>query len=725
MYTFDHILRLLPDCDTFPLNSSLPPWFGYVDSDIPVFVPPSFSLSEGDPELHHTQVIIISAAGAVGKSTVAKALAFRKSALLWDLAAANEVGEASLDGMLLNSLAAGRLDEYWEYLSEGFQLLVIDALDEGRIKVTENAFRRLLENIARRAQNAAGLCFVLLGRARIAEEAWLILAEQPDLHASIINIEPFDKDQANAYLDSRVGPEKLTPQYNVCRELIFDQLAFSVSDGSRFDAPVEFLHYPPVLDVVARVLIEEDNPMSLRNYLSDEGATGRTAPIQLLASVIDRILKREQEEKVVPALRGATSLTTASMNQIAWSEIYSRDEQCQRLLASVLNIRAQATPRQLPEQMHANYEQTVSDNILSHPILQGEDKFANSVFQSYLFALALSNALGEEMQMHVTRELLKREYRPNRLLAEFYFETLRVAGDGVPKIAPEHVGLLYDSLLSSESDRYQVRLIIDGPEPLDADGNLSTELVEGEFEFWARHTESQFPETTIDFVMDLTHESTISFTSYIRDATVTVPCVVELGHDAEEFQIGPAVRINARKLSIGANSLIVGANTRTRLQEGEATNVVLEALTCEWNPTLLQPIIHGGIRMFVSWPGARQFPWSECDRLAAPAILPDDEVLHPAYMRFKRIVTTLQAHKRGSLARMRQKIEHRRVLQNELGSAILEKLRDDGILYLGDGGRRYFWDPEKGGELLGVSWQDLRNGVCPESLREYLSRVVE
>jgi len=628
--------------------------------------------------------------------------------------------------MLLNTLGAGRLNEYWEYLTEGLQLLVIDALDEGRIKVNENSFRRLLENIARRVQNTEGICFVLLGRARIAEEAWLVLSDETNVDASIVRIEPFDKEQANTYLDNRIGPEKLTPEYTACRELIFDQLAFSVRDSSLSDMPAEFLHYPPVLDVVARFLQEENNPLTLQNYLNNQSAAGNGAPIRLLANVIERILKREQEEKVVPALKSSMITSLQTMREQDWNGIYTIHEQCERLLARVLHVATDAVPESLPQQSHSDYEQTISDNLSSHPFLsQGEDRFANSVFQSYVFALTLANAIGQELQTRVTNELFKREYRPNRLLAEFYFETLKVSGDAVPKISAEHVGIIYDSLLSSESDRYHVRLIIDGPEADDKLNAPADDLVEGEFEFWARDSDSQFPETTIEFVMSVTSDSTISFTSYVRDLTVTVPCVVELGHDAGEFQIGPAVRINARQLIIGAQSLIVGGNTRTRLQEEEASNVVLEARACDWNPMLSRPTVHGSTKIFVSWPGDRQFPWSECDKTDASAISQDDAVLHPAYMRFKRIVTTLQAHKRGSLARTRQKIEHRRVLQNELGSIVLGRLRDDGILYLGDGGRRYFWDPEKAGELLGVSWQDLRNGVCPESLREYLSAAIE
>ena len=55
-----------------------------------------------------------------------------------------------------------------------------------------------------------------------------------------------------------------------------------------------------------------------------------------------------------------------------------------------------------------------------------------------------------------------------------------------------------------------------------------------------------------------------------------------------------------------------------------------------------------------------------------------------------------------------------------LGQALLDHLNKDGILTLGDGGSRYFWDPKKAADLLEVSWQDLRKWTIPSRLQKYL-----
>ena len=209
MHSFDHLLKGLPDCDKFPLSNPLPPGIGYVKQPMPMFVPASLSDVESVDASTPTQVLIVSAPGAVGKSTLAKEVAFRKAAPLWDLALAPEVGSGSLNGTLFGALAKGHTDDFLEYLREGLQFIVVDALDEGRTKVNENSFGRLLEDMGHLARHSKGVCFVLLGRTHIAETAWLALAEE-QVNVSMISIVPFGKDQANQYIDNKVDQTHAT-----------------------------------------------------------------------------------------------------------------------------------------------------------------------------------------------------------------------------------------------------------------------------------------------------------------------------------------------------------------------------------------------------------------------------------------------------------------------------------------------------------------------------------
>ena len=81
-----------------------------------------------------------------------------------------------------------------------------------------------------------------------------------------------------------------------------------------------------------------------------------------------------------------------------------------------------------------------------------------------------------------------------------------------------------------------------------------------------------------------------------------------------------------------------------------------------------------------------------------------------------------RSHSRGALAKYKHKIEHERVLKNNIGWAVLRKLVADRILALR--GDMYYLDPNELGTHLGVSWQDLRKGQMPESLIRYIRAII-
>ena len=330
-YSFDELIERLPPCEeSFPRNINLPPGVSY-GGILPEFVPPNVSLEEGD--LSGSQVLIFAAPGAVGKSTLGRALSAKKSTLIWDLAEAEEVGSGSLDAMLDYTMQTGSKPDFLEWMKEGIQFIIIDALDEGRIKVNELSFLRLLENIGRLAHDAKDVCFVLLGRTQIAESVWLTLTDQ-GVSSSILNIDPFAREQANEYIHNRVGCNWAAPLIE-CRDLIFERLEAPLKNSPESETTNAFLHYPPVLDVISILLNSERNLMALKNFLSNQMPN---TSVNLLRDVISHLLKREQQEKFVPAF----SQRLNPEEEINFSQIkgglYTDTEQSQRLLANVLDM---------------------------------------------------------------------------------------------------------------------------------------------------------------------------------------------------------------------------------------------------------------------------------------------------------------------------------------------------------------------------------------------------
>ena len=731
LYAFDQLMALLPDCDKFPTQSEVPFGLRFVDAKLDNFIPPRLQESPDGGQVSSSRVLIISAAGAVGKSTLATAIAHEKGAILWDLAQAEEVGSGSLDAVIFNTIEQGRTEEYLEYLGHGLQFLIIDALDEGRIKVKEGSFRRLLENVAGRAKLANGICFVLLGRTRIAEEAWLVL-EEAGINTSILTIDPFDREQANQYIESRLEEHQHTEPYRDCRDLIFDQLAQSVTEMHKTEAAKEiaikeFVHYPPVLDVVATLLNKETNPIVLKNSLEQGSSAAQGQSVDLVKDVIIRILKREQHEKVIPAAKQRLGKLAQNNDWSNWEALYSIEEQCNRLLNSVLHKDVsivQSSTDVLPDQLRSEYEDVVRGFFDDHPFWQNPGKLANPVFQSYLYARGLVGDFGNELAEQIAQQLYGQEMLPSRLLAEFYLSSSERL-DGRPIVKPEHLGILYDSLLSAESNRNHIRLNIDGPDPLD-DGEIQDEgVIEGDFEILT-HTQEEglTAERLIPFWLIVEDSSEICFSRYLRSVFVTVPCTVVLGHHTPEVTIGTNVELRANVIRIEADSLLVGASTVLRPDEKEDDYVILEARSCESHSMEGQPTIYGKTKLLVNWPNAEQYPWSyfKAVRLDQSS---DDNALLVAYKRFSRIAREFRSNGRNGLARSKVKIENQRIMKGALERELLDQLLGDKILELRDNGQRYYWVPEYADPLLGVTWQSLKTGEVSGPLRSYLTSFIQ
>ena len=714
-YSFDQLIDLLPRGEEFPTSDELPSGVSY-GSMIPEFIPPSVALAEGCPE--KSQVLIIAAPGAVGKSTLARALSSRRGSLIWDLAEADEVGYGSLDAILENTMQSGLKADFLEWMSEGMQFVIIDALDEGRIKVNENSFLQLLQNISRLARNSKGICFVLLGRTQIAESVWLSLTDN-DIEASILTIEPFDRAQANDYIAKHLDREQTRPLVE-CRDLIFQQLQGPIRDGAAWETTDEFLHYPPVLDAIRVLLEEEINLMSLKNFLKNQATN---TSVKLLRNVVDYILFREQQEKFVPRFLESLSKEDNRILQPITESLYTSTEQCQRLLASALSISLEHRSNTLPIDLEGKYNSAVAVALTDHPFLKGVNRFANSIFESYLYARALRGDFGHNLERQVADVLIRSNSLSTMLLAEFY---LRTDNDEISlqhQVKPEHVGILYDSLLSSESSRKRVRLTIDGTNPCDTAESANSDA-EGEFEvsFIDREDDVGYEPQIINFSLTVSGESNISFRWYVREVQLTVPCTVELGPNVAEFKIGQSVHINARSLFLGSEALVV-EKVPPKYSEYEDTGVSLEALEFA-APALGNNLTVYASDFSVSWPGNEAFPW-RMFRTNQVNTEFDNDTLHQAYIRFKRIATAFRSRGRGKLARARVKIEHFRMMQGDLGEKLIAQLLNDSILYLGDGGKRYFWNPDVANGLLGVSWMDLRRGKCPQKLRNYLLNFTE
>jgi hypothetical protein len=698
----------------------------YVEASFDSFVPPTFRQDTGD--IAHAQVIIVSAPGAVGKSTLAKELAFTCQAPLWDLAADKPIAGHSLAGVLSDTFDDAAL-EIRQGLKNGSALLVIDALDEARIKTNEASFEAFIGDVAKLARTSQGTSFILLGRTQVAELTWMLL-EYSDVQTALLEIEPFDPEIAKHYIDRRVKTrndlawERIQAHrgpFEEARDAIFQLLTQTIDGqgvlGHERSVAHDFLGYAPVLDAISELFIGETNYYDLRIRLTQNGgklaSEASERPLSLLRRIVEEILERETRQKLLYNIRPELEKLAAEVNWKSWETLYTPVEQVDRLLARIVGAEYHRDPDTLPPKLAPEYESRLATWLPEHPFLRN-DTLANVVFESYVLARSLVAGTASTRAL-AERYIARPDYRPASLLAEFYFLFTREMGSR--QVPVEHLGILYDAMVSAESEAHRLRLSLDGPESM-AEGESSLE-VDGEFEVltWSLEDGSMDVLSAWSFTCELSDDSVISFESGLREASIVVPCTVRLGSEGSEFRLGPNVTLRSSHLIMPSKTLVVEAKPLRRVEDDGS--VTLEADLCTSN-LVERPVVRGQLQ--VSWPGAEKYPWTEFNTVTTLGAF-KSEHLGEAYRRFRRIVQTLRSHSKGSLARFKDKVEHQRVLQGLMGQRLLEQLKEDGVLL--EIGEFYHWNPSKASEQVGISWMDLKKWSTSERLTRYLELFID
>lgn len=728
--TLDELLLLLPRATTGALPIVQPsPGFNYVTTSLDRFVGPDVAMAT---EKDSPAVVVISAPGAVGKSTLAAELAFRCRVPLWDLAQTGPVGATTLMGQLTSSFGIPGVVDAWNALVAGNYCIVIDALDEARLKVNESAFEAFLSDIANHAASFSktnGIRFILLGRTQVADTAWLLLDEK-QVSTNLYVIEYFDRPKAERYIDAQIRSMGETAAsmranhpipFERVRNRVFEALGRAVSRDSEVAAVASgFLGYAPVLDAIA-VLLGRDttNYLQLEQDLSTEQlgtpSSQSKSHIHLLLSVVRSIIERERDQKVLRNLKPILHPVAAGARWDKWEVLYREDEQIARIVGLLVNEQASFS-LPCPDAVRSEYEKHVNSWVLDHPFVKDGKQCTSVVFESYAFARVLiDNVYG--LRASVENFLWGTRYRPSYLLAEFYLALgIGEAGYSVP---PEHVGILYDSFASAESPNLHVRFSIDGGDTFEQGDNRTPSYAEGEFELVVDSNTEEPLFSRVSFHTRLAKNSEIRFSRFLRNASIVLPCHVQLGHAGTDFEIGPSVDLRTRSLKIAAETLVVGGKTRDRSTGPTDRSVLLETQMLD-SAVNARPVCN--VPLFVHWPNARRFPWTDFAVDLGGEGIGSDARRH-AYRRFRRIIMTLRSHSKGSLARIRHKIENQRILQGPIGQRLLDGLVRDRILLLMD--NFYHWNPGPAEKRVGISWMDLRRGATSDRLDSYLDTFVQ
>ena len=551
------LLRLLATASSQPPLTAEGAGFTYIPEEDDAFIPPSFW--EPASRAPRASVILVEARAAVGKSILARHLAWATGGLLWDLSEVR-VGSGTLWGSLAKAFGARNLNSVIGAIVGGQLALIVDALDEAEVQAPAlffDAFLDELRDMFRPVGSAAG--GVLLGRTETIDYVEMFLGD--DFPYRRIQIENFDRSTAYQLVDSRLAEGRVaapgfsvwehrgwSPLYDDAREQLFALLTRQLlperlllaEDGDEWEWPERvksFLGYAPVLEALAEYLADYHGDYravanDLQRLKENPYPPGQ-AHWGFLWNVVTDLLLREQG-KVIRQIREALGPDVFPELE----EMYSPDEQCERILARVTG-RPHLTPSpvQLAPRASAVYERALSAALPNHPFLGPFFGCANVVFRDYLHAWALAG--NAEDAKRAAREILgTAAYLPSPLLGPFVLgrsvETGRVVVDS------EDVGFVYESLMTQ------------GEQPI----QMYADEDEEEAGVYIGSAEGANP--AVFAVADPMNG--VQFWRRLADATIRGDLAVRFGLPNGTFSLGPNVDVDAALLEVPAASVRIHAS---------------------------------------------------------------------------------------------------------------------------------------------------------------------
>ena len=666
------------------------------------YVEPNFSKTEFPTE--KPQIILVSAVGASGKTTTASALSFDTKLPVLDLSKHKPVGDNTLTGILTSAYPIDKVGAVLEGLRDGTHGIIIDGIDEARTKTTERGFEAFLDDLIERSKGASSTAIVVFGRGQILLSTWCYLVDR-GADVGVVQIDPFDLDQAKNYIDS-LATEKDDPQkdnYNQARDAVLNRLntAFQASKISDKNTFLSFVGYPPVLDAIATLLRTERNFHRIQQALTN--GAGEHLENDLLVRISDYLLNREHDEKAVPNFINAIIEDVDEYQKQSLREsLYNKEEQCARILAYSLS---KEFSRKIIDDSALNdrYEQAVANWFQEHPFLDGK-RVRNVVFS----AIAIANCVLSDV-----KEYQNIAYEYAQLIQPTY-HLLQIMNELSKNndISVNCFNMLMQSCSEFLGLNAQIQINIDG-ESWD-EQNITNENTVDLTLLVALPDENQ--EHTFTFQGNADTE-VIILGPYLINADITIPFNANLSNSSSIEVIGEC-SLSAKIVNFDTPDLILREiPNRTDRESNRRNGLFVNAMkvqgqtssiTFDTGNIQIQCIEHSLVH-----------PLAKYTRKVDPPI--SDKALMEKYRRLRRIFSEFASHSKGRLAKYRDKIEHKRVLRNRLGDKILEALVKEGIFTTDQ--KFYYVDADQCDVKLGISWNQLREYKSSSTLEAFLRGI--
>jgi len=522
------------------------------------YISPEFSVQSGD--LASSRYVIVSSAGAVGKSAFASHLHSQKNAIVWDLSRV-KLGTNSFVGTLARIFGPEQLPNIMQSIGAGETLLVFDALDEAEIHSGREGVDIFVQEVLALCGSEGNPSVIFLGRPDAARRVHDLVSERTSSLCHL-KIGYFDRNAAEDFCFSAY---RMVRADNPASEAVFRSKLGEIfssklsggesSTGEWAKEDAEFYGYAPVLQAIAAVLAETANLFTFE--LGQAYSRG-----EFVSRVMEAILLREQRK----FLSNAVSLGLKA--QVS-GELYGEEDQALRLL----KFSSGETGWDLVNATNAEDAVALGEAVRTflpqHPFVGEKGLFSGPAFRDYCLARSLCST-DADLRMYAEVFLLDMPAIASPVLFDVYLEK------GERSVHVEHVDALYSSFSSILGksncfvDLYEI------------DGGIS--LVLGSDE-----NESE---------LVLKSAGKITLTGSVFNAQVDAHLEVDL-IAADLFEIGDS-SIDARSVGFICKELGVVGNV----------GIEAEELRVKASQPLLIKLRNEDSTLAVDFPGAERFPWT-------------------------------------------------------------------------------------------------------------------
>lgn len=640
--------------------------------------------------------IIISAPGAVGKTTFAKYSSYLKKGYYWDLSKI-KIGNNSFIGTLADSFGPTNLPRVISELSSGTLSLFIDAFDEAEIISGWDGVETFLREIFTFCRNSQKPNIILFARAETAELLGLVLKDlsEEDIF-SMYEIEYFDYLNAvhfvKSYLKREWGVityETHPKPFKKALDSVFDAIAkgidqFETNIWSNSDVR-SFIGYAPVLETIASYMKDEKNFEELveRFVEVNEDSGG----VKIIATFIEKLLEREQ----VKFNNGLKERIGDKANEWdGWQTIFNPDKQVRYLLSYVANnrdVHTLGSDSDVQDWFKKEYLESLELFLPNHPFLK-HGNYGSPAFRDYTLGKLILNERNTDLCLSLLRS---GRFVLTQLFALFY----RKFSDN--KCYGPHVGYLYESVSSRLISNENVILTYLTKKNDVAEQDYLFEIFSS--------TSGGYNDLQMQCIIDNTKPLVIE--RRLSNATINISSKVILGKSGAGLEL----------TDVSVFASIIELRCKELVARSVDSSVVLKSDSCiQDDYGLIIKIIGGDQILKVDFDIAKSYPWVKYHQKINP---PSENNLQDELFALKRILEPFRKHGKDEFGKQFEYIDNRIVSGSIVRKKLLDYLIHLNIITKEPTRRQYLMN----WELLareGVNWANLKSMIASPSIQEFI-----